>query len=144
MKIVIQRCRAAQVEVDGAIVGRIEKGLAIFVGIESDDDEKCAARLAQKIVTLRIFDNSEGKFDLSLRDIGGGALVISNFTLLGDTRKGARPNFSASAPPETARLLFNRFVTLLRETGVDVESGIFGAQMNVSVENDGPVTMILN
>jgi len=143
MKIVIQRCRRARVEVDGEIVGRIENGLAIFVGIAGGDDEKTAARMAQKIAGLRIFDNAEGKFDLSLRDAGGGALAIPNFTLCGDARKGARPNFSGAAPPDAASLLFSRFVTLLRETGTPVESGIFGAHMIVTVENDGPVTLIL-
>jgi len=144
MKIVIQRCLRASVRVEGEVVGQIENGLAILVGVATGDNEAIAARMAQKIAALRIFDNAEGKFDLSLRDVAGSALVISNFTLCGDARKGARPNFSAAASPESARLLFDRFVTLLRETGTPVETGIFAAHMIVEIENDGPVTLILD
>ncbi len=143
MKAVIQRCHHAQVEVDGQVVGSVGRGLAVFVGVETDDDEERAARLVQKIVALRIFNNSEGKFDLSLKDIGGAALVIPNFTLCGDARKGARPNFGGAAPPAVAEPLFEQFVTLLRHHDIAVETGVFGAMMKVQVENDGPVTMIL-
>jgi D-tyrosyl-tRNA(Tyr) deacylase len=99
--------------VEGEIVGSIEWGLTIFLGVEQGDTAEKAARLAQKIVGLRVFDNTEGKFDLSLKDVGGSALVIPNFTLCGDARKGTRPNFSAAAPPSEAKLLYEQFVTLL-------------------------------
>lgn len=143
MKAVVQRCSSAQVEVDGEVVGKIGRGLAIFLGVEADDDDGRAARLAQKIAALRIFNNAAGKFDLSLKDIGGAALVIPNFTLCGDARKGTRPNFSGAAPPALAEPLYGQFVTLLRSYGIAVETGIFGAMMRVQVDNDGPVTMIL-
>ena len=143
MKAVIQRCRRAQVEVAGETVGAIESGLVVFLGVAQGDDEEQAARLARKIAGLRIFSNAQDKFDLSLKDSGGAALVIPNFTLLGDTRKGARPNFSGAAPPSEAEPLFQRFVTLLRAEGIAVQSGVFGASMRVLVENDGPVTMLL-
>ena len=143
MKAVIQRCHRAQVEVGGEVVGKVGRGLAIFVGIAEGDDEERAARLAQKIAALRIFNNTEDKFNLSLKDIGGAALVIPNFTLCGDARKGTRPNFGGAAPPVVAEPLFKQFVTLLRGHNIPVETGVFGAMMNVLVENDGPVTMIL-
>lgn len=143
MKIVLQRCQAAWVEVDGKIVGNIRDGLTVFVGVESGDGEDAAARMAAKIVALRIFDNAEGRFDLSLRDVGGSVLAISNFTLCGDASRGTRPSFSSAAPSDEALSVFNRFVTLLRAQGVAVETGTFGAHMNVHVENDGPVTLFL-
>ena len=143
MKIVIQRCTAAHVEVGGETVGEIGPGLALFVGIEEGDDESELAQMARKIVALRIFDNDEGRFDRSLLDIDGAVLAISNFTLCGQTSKGARPNFSSAAKPAFAQSAFDRFVTLLRDANVEVETGSFGAHMKVCVENDGPVTLIL-
>ena len=143
MKIVIQRCLAARVEVEGQIVGEIARGLAVFVGVESGDGEAHVAKMARKIIGLRIFDNDEGRFDLSLLDVGGQVLAISNFTLCGDARKGTRPSFSGAAKPDSANAIFAGFVTLLREQNVVVASGVFGANMKVTVENDGPVTMIL-
>jgi len=143
MKAVIQRCRAASVEVEGTVIGQIDSGLTIFLGVGEGDEEAQAARLVQKIAGLRIFDNDEGRFDRSLRDVGGSALVISNFTLYGDARKGTRPNFGGAAKPEIARHLYERFVTLLGESGIPVQTGQFAAAMNVKVENDGPVTLIL-
>ncbi len=147
MKIVIQRCLAARVEVEGEIVGEIARGLAVFVGVEEGDGEAQAeaqaAKMARKIIGLRIFDNHEGRFDLSLLDVGGQVLAISNFTLCGDARKGTRPSFSGAAKPDSANAIFARFVTLLREQNVVVASGVFGADMKVTIENDGPVTMIL-
>lgn len=143
MKIVIQRCLAARVEVEGEIVGQIAQGLAIFVGIEDGDDNRKLAQMARKIVALRIFDNDEGRFDRSLVDIGGAILAISNFTLCGQTQKGARPNFGGAAKPAFAQPAFDYFVTLLRAHNVVVETGTFGAHMKVLVENDGPVTMVL-
>ncbi len=143
MKAVIQRCGRASCEVEGEIVGSIERGLTIFLGVEQGDNGEKAARLAQKIVGLRVFDNAEGQFDLSLKDVGGSALVITNFTLCGDARKGTRPNFSAAAPPSEAKLLYEQFVTLLGSHGVLAATGRFGASMRVIVENEGPVTLIL-
>ena len=143
MKAVIQRCHSARVEVEGKVVGEIGQGLVIFLGVFATDDESCAARLAHKVAGLRIFDNAEGKFDLSVRDVGGAALVISNFTICGDARKGTRPNFSAAAPPAEANQLYERFVSLLAEQQVPVQTGVFGVAMRVLVENDGPVTVLL-
>ena len=156
MKIVLQRCTAARVEVDGEIVGSIAQGLALFVGIEDSDEvqdeakveakaegEAKAARMARKVLSLRIFDNVQGRFDRSLIDIKGGVLAIPNFTLCAQTGKGARPNFSRAARPETAQRLFERFVTLLRASDVVVATGTFGAHMTVFVENDGPVSIVL-
>ncbi len=152
MKIVLQRCTAARVEVDGEIVGSIAQGLALFVGIEDSDEvqdeakaegEAKAARMARKVLSLRIFDNVQGRFDRSLIDIKGGVLAIPNFTLCAQMGKGARPNFSRAARPETAQRLFERFVTLLRASDVVVATGTFGAHMTVFVENDGPVSIVL-
>jgi D-tyrosyl-tRNA(Tyr) deacylase len=143
MKAVIQRCRAARVEVENEVIGQIEFGLTIFLGIGEGDTEAGASRLAQKIAGLRIFNNAEGRFDRSVRDVGGSVLVISNFTLYGDARKGTRPNFTGAAAPEIARQLYERFVTLLSESGIPVATGQFAAMMQVTVENDGPVTLIL-
>jgi D-tyrosyl-tRNA(Tyr) deacylase len=156
MKIVLQRCTAARVEVDGEIVGSIAQGLALFVGIEDSDEvqdeakveakaegEAKAARMARKVLSLRIFDNVQGRFDRSLIDIKGGVLAIPNFTLCAQTGKGARPNFSRAARLETAQRLFERFVTLLRASDVVVATGTFGAHMTVFVENDGPVSIVL-
>ncbi len=143
MKAVVQRCRSAQVEVDGEVVGRIGAGFVIFLGVARGDDDAKAAKLARKIAGLRIFNDENGKFNLSVLDIGGGALVISNFTLCGDSSKGTRPNFMQAAPPGEANALYEAFVKLLREQNVPVETGTFAAAMRVSVENDGPVTMIL-
>jgi D-tyrosyl-tRNA(Tyr) deacylase len=144
MKAVIQRCTAARVEVDGEVVGNIGPGLAIFLGVGPEDDEAVAAKLARKVASLRIFDNEEGKFDRSLQDVKGAALVISNFTLYGDARKGTRPNFGGAARPEKAQALYECFVTLLQEQDVEVQTGTFAAAMKVCVDNDGPVTLVLD
>lgn len=143
MKIVLQRCHRARVRVEGETSGEIARGFALFVGIEGGDNEDAAACMARKIVALRVFDNALGRFDLSLRDVQGAILAIPNFTLCGSARKGTRPDFSSSAPPLEALALFNRFVTLLREHLIEVQTGQFGAHMDVYVENDGPVTLIL-
>ncbi|HEY0075443.1 MAG TPA: D-aminoacyl-tRNA deacylase [Abditibacteriaceae bacterium] len=143
MKAVIQRCHRAQVEVEGKIVGQIGPGLAVFLGVAKADDESAAEKLTRKIASLRIFNDDEGKFNRSLLDTGGSALVISNFTLYGDARKGTRPNFMEAAAPDEANRLYEAFVTLLRNQNVPVETGVFAANMKVLVENDGPVTIIL-
>jgi len=143
MKAVIQRCHRASVAVDGRVVGEIGEGLTVFLGVEQGDDEKIARRLAEKVAKLRIFSDDEGRFDRSVRDINGAVLVISNFTLCGDARKGNRPNFMAAAPPEEANRLYESFVTLLGQQEITVRSGIFGAAMTVDVSNSGPVTLIV-
>ena len=143
MKVVLQRCLSSRVEVESKVVGAIERGLTVFVGVEEGDTEAQAEKMARKIVGLRIFDNDEGRFDRSLHDIAGAVLAVSNFTLCGDARKGTRPSFSGAAKPDNANAIFTRFVTLLREQNVVVQTGVFGAEMKVFVENDGPVTMIL-
>lgn len=143
MRAVVQRCLSASVTVEGKVVGQVGPGLAVFLGVAAGDDEKIVERTVNKIAGLRIFNDGQGRFDKSVRDIGGAVLVISNFTVYGDARKGMRPNFVAAAPPAQAERLYDLFVTLLRGAGVPVETGIFAADMRVVVENDGPVTVIV-
>ena len=143
MKAVIQRCHRASVTVDGEIVGEIGEGLTVFLGVEQNDTEACARRLAEKIAKLRIFSDEEGRFNHSVRDVNGGILVISNFTLCGDARKGNRPNFMAAAAPDEANRLYESFVTLLQQQEITVQCGVFGAAMTVDVSNSGPVTLIV-
>ena len=144
MKAIVQRVARSSVRVERDIVGQIDQGLMILLGVTDTDGDKEARWLANKIAGLRIFADNEGKMNLSLLDIGGSALVISQFTLYGDCRKGRRPSFTDAARPELAEPLYKRFVELLRQTGVEqVESGVFGAEMMVEIHNDGPVTLIL-
>lgn len=143
MRLVIQRVLEASVTVDGAIVGRIGRGFAILVGVTHDDTEEQAAWLARKVAGLRLFEDSEGKFNISLQEVGGAALVISQFTLYGNARKGRRPSFTAAAHPDLAEPLIARFSDLLRQKGIPVETGLFGARMMVKIHNDGPVTLVL-
>jgi D-tyrosyl-tRNA(Tyr) deacylase len=143
MRALIQRVRQASVTVDGKIVGAIERGYVILVGVGHDDSEEQAAWLAQKIAGLRIFEDDEGKFNRSILDVGGEALVVSQFTLYADSRKGRRPSFIDAATPEIAEPLVERFAELLRAEGVPVEMGVFGARMVVEIHNDGPVTIWL-
>jgi D-tyrosyl-tRNA(Tyr) deacylase len=124
--------------------GSIGAGLCILLGVAAADDEGTAVRLADKVARLRIFENAEGKFDRSLLDTGGQALVVSQFTLLADTAKGNRPSFSGAAPPEEAQRLYEGFAQELRALGVHVETGVFGARMAVELVNDGPVTILLD
>jgi D-aminoacyl-tRNA deacylase len=124
--------------------GSIGAGLCILLGVAEGDDEDAAVRLADKVARLRIFENAEGKFDRSLLDTGGQALVVSQFTLLADTAKGNRPSFSGAAPPEEAQRLYERFARELRALGVHVETGAFAARMAVELVNDGPVTILLD
>jgi D-aminoacyl-tRNA deacylase len=123
--------------------GRIGAGLCVLLGIATTDGEANAARLAGKVASLRIFENAGGKFDRSLVDTGGEALVVSQFTLLADTAKGNRPSFSGAAPPDLAEPLYEHFCSTLRSLGVTVETGVFGARMNVELANDGPVTIVM-
>ena len=140
MRAVIQRVARAAVDPGGAI-GR---GLLVLLGIAGGDDEAAVVRLAGKVARLRIFENDQGKFDRSLLETGGEALVVSQFTLLGDTAKGHRPSFSGAARPELAEPLVERFCNELRTLGVHVETGVFGARMQVELVNDGPVTIVLD
>ncbi len=144
MKAVVQRVARASVTVDGQIVGQIGRGLMILLGVTHGDSEAQAEWLAQKVARLRIFEDAEGKMNLSLLDVGGGALVVSQFTLYGDCRKGNRPSFTDAAQPEIADVLYLQFVDQLARTGVaPVQTGVFGAHMQVEIHNDGPVTLIL-
>jgi D-aminoacyl-tRNA deacylase len=143
VRAVVQRVREASVVVDGEIVGACGRGLAILLGVTDDDDEGAAERLAGKIARLRIFENEDGRFDLSLLDVGGEALVVSQFTLIADTRKGNRPSFTDAARPELAAPLYERFCEELERQGVVVARGVFGARMEVALVNDGPVTIVL-
>lgn len=143
MRIVVQRSKKASVTVDNKIIGEIEHGLVLLVGVTHEDTEEDAAFLADKIVNLRIFEDENGKMNHSLLDVGGSILSVSQFTLYGDCRKGRRPNFMGAAKPEQARNLYDYFNKLLREKNIKVETGEFGAMMDVSLINDGPVTLIV-
>jgi len=141
MRALVQRVSEASVTVDDAVVGQIGRGILVFLGIHTRDTEADANYLARKIVQLRIFPDSEGKMNLSLRDIQGEMLVISQFTLYGDTRKGNRPSYSQAARPEVAVRFYHYFVQVCHELGVSVFTGIFQADMKVRLINDGPVTV---
>ena len=139
----MQRVIAARVLVDGKVVGEIGAGLCVLLGVAADDGEEEAVRLSRRVAALRVFENDDGKLDRSLLDTGGGALVVSQFTLIADTTKGNRPSFSGAARPELAESLYLRFYDGLRQQGVTVALGSFGARMLVEIENDGPVTVLL-
>jgi D-aminoacyl-tRNA deacylase len=143
VRAVLQRVSRAAVRVDGRVVGEVGPGLLVLLGVAAGDDDAVADRLAGKVARLRIFER-DGRFDASLLDTGGGTLVVSQFTLLADTRKGNRPSFSAAAPPWDAEPLYERFCAALRTLGVPVETGAFGARMEVELVNDGPVTIVLD
>ncbi|MFC1903478.1 D-aminoacyl-tRNA deacylase [Chloroflexota bacterium] len=144
MKALLQRVTRASVSIDNEEVGRIDQGLVVFLGVADGDTEKDAQYLVQKMVNLRIFADTEGKFNLSALDIKGELLLISEFTLLADTRKGRRPNFVEAAPPARAEELFDYFVAQTRTTGLKVATGRFQAYMQVELQNDGPVTILLD
>jgi len=144
MRAVCQRVTEARVTVDGAVTGEIGAGLVVLLGIERKDEPVEARRLARKVAQLRIFEDDGGKFAHSLVDTAGAALVVSQFTLIADTRKGNRPSFANAAPVEQAEPLYNQFCQALRDLGVPVETGVFGARMAVELVNDGPVTIILD
>lgn len=143
MKIVLQRVNKADVKVDGKIKGSIEKGFLLFLGIGQDDTEKDCDRLCDKIAGLRIFSDENDKINLSLKDVNGQVLVISQFTLYADCRKGNRPNFLMAGKPDLAENLYEYFVEKMKQKISVVETGVFGADMKVSLENDGPFTLIL-
>jgi D-aminoacyl-tRNA deacylase len=144
MKALVQRVSEADVTVDGLRVGAIGKGLLVLLGVETGDDPAAADLLARKIAALRIFEDAAGKMNLAVRDVGGAVLAISQFTLAADLRKGNRPSFIRAAPPEVAELLYDHFCARLREAGLEVATGRFGAQMAVRLTNDGPVTIWLD
>lgn len=141
MRVVLQRVSSGRVSVGGEAVAEIAHGLVILTGIGPGDGEPQAAYLAEKIANLRIFADAQGKTNLSLLDVGGAAIVVSQFTLYADTRKGRRPSFTDAAPPELAEPLVERFAEMLREQGVPTQTGQFGAEMLVEIDNDGPVTI---
>jgi D-tyrosyl-tRNA(Tyr) deacylase len=143
LKAVVQRVAKARALVDDAVVGDIGGGLCVLLGIAEGDDESTAARFAGKIARLRIFENEEGKFDRSVLDVGGDALVVSQFTLIADTHKGNRPSFSHAARPGLAEPLYEAFCRALEAEGVRVARGVFGAGMSVELVNDGPVTIVV-
>lgn len=144
MRAVVQRVTQAEVVVDGQIVGRIDKGLLTLIGVAADDDSRDAETLAEKIAGLRCFADNAGKFNLSVEEVGGSILAISQFTLLGDCRKGRRPSFTEAARPELAVPLYEAVVRHLRQRGITVATGEFGAHMHVHLVNDGPVTLMID
>jgi D-aminoacyl-tRNA deacylase len=143
MRAVVQRVASARVVVDGEVVGEIGRGVCVLLGIARTDGQAEAERLAGRVARLRIFENDEGRFDRSLRDVDGAALVVSQFTLIADTAKGNRPSFTNAARPEQAEPPYESFCAALRELGVEVSAGRFGARMTVELVNDGPVTIVL-
>lgn len=144
MRAVVQRVRHASVSVDGKQVGAIAGGVVVLLGIKADDSAREIQWLADKIIHLRIFEDQQGKMNLSLQDVGGQMLIVSQFTLYGDCRKGRRPGYSTAAPPEIAEPLYEQFVTAVRERGISAATGRFQAMMNVELNNDGPVTLLLD
>jgi len=144
MRVVVQRIRRASVTVDARVVGRIDAGLLLLVGIRQGDDEVTLRWMAEKVAGLRIFADADGRLDRSVVDTGGSILAVSQFTLYGDCRKGRRPSFTEAAPPEDAAPLFDRFVEHLRMSGCPVETGEFGAMMDVESVNAGPVTLVID
>ena len=144
MRVVVQRVSRARVVVAGEVVGEIGRGLCILLGVARADGRDVAARLAGRVARLRIFENEAGRFDRSVREVDGAALVVSQFTLVADTGKGRRPSFSDAAGPEDAGPLYEAFCEELRALGLPVETGAFGARMAVELVNDGPVTLVLD
>lgn len=144
MRVVVQRVSSASVTVDGEVVGRIARGLLLLMGIHCDDDEADVGRVVDKVAGMRVFEDGDGKLNLSCREAEGAMLAVSQFTLYGDLRKGRRPSFGQAAPPEMALRLYEYAVERLRHHGYLVECGRFGARMQVALENDGPVTIILD
>tara|TARA_B100000315_G_scaffold246815_1_gene274645 strand:+ start:343 stop:780 length:438 start_codon:yes stop_codon:yes gene_type:complete len=143
MRVLLQRVSCAQVSVDGKVVGKIGLGLTLLVGVTHEDTDKQAEQLAEKVVNLRIFSDEEGKMNLSLLDVKGEALIVSQFTLYGDCKKGRRPAFIKAAPPDQAEALYEKFGEYLRGHGVNVETGQFQAMMEVELTNHGPMTLML-
>ena len=143
MKALLQRVSSSKVEVEGKVVGQINKGLVVFIGIEKQDDTICADKMINKILSYRVFSDSNDKMNLSIRDINGDLLIVSQFTLAADTKSGTRAGFSTAMPPIEAENLYNYFLEKTKSMTTITESGIFGANMKVSLVNDGPVTFLL-
>lgn len=143
MRAVVQRVTESSVTVDGRVTGSIGKGLMVLIGVEEGDTEKDAAYIAKKVTALRVFDDENGVMNLSVQDIGGEILAVSQFTLLGDVRKGNRPSYFTAAGPEEADNLYRKVIALIEEKGIHVEEGVFQADMMVRIHNDGPVTILL-
>jgi len=143
LKAVIQRVSRASVSVSGEVIGSIRQGLVVLLGVARDDTREDASYLSEKVINLRIFEDAGKKMDLSVRDVAGSLLVVSQFTLLADCRKGRRPSYIEAARPETANELYSYFVDRVRAAGIQVETGRFGADMAVSLVNEGPVTIIV-
>jgi D-tyrosyl-tRNA(Tyr) deacylase len=144
LRAVVQRANRASVSVDGAVRGKIDRGLVVLLGVGKGDSERDAAYLANKTAGLRVFEDASGRMSLSLKEVSGQVLVISQFTLYGDVRRGLRPSFDAAAPPAEAQRLYERYCDLLRQEGVEVQTGVFQAMMAVELVNDGPVTILLD
>lgn len=144
MRAVVQRVRRATVEVEGEVVGSIGPGLVVFAAVGQEDEDRDLAYIADKVVHLRLFEDAAGQLNRSVQEVGGSILAVSNFTVYGDCRKGRRPSFTQAAPPGRAEAGFRRWVEYLRSSGVPVAEGRFGARMQVVVENDGPVTVLLD
>jgi D-aminoacyl-tRNA deacylase len=144
VRALLQRTTGARVRVDGEVIGEIGAGLVVLLGVGPDDDEATAEALARRVAELRIFDDAEGRTNLSLVDVGGAVLVVSQFTLYADTRRGRRPGFMGAAPPDLAERLYLRFAAALRDLGIEVATGRFGAVMAVELVNDGPFTIWLD
>ncbi|MEG1871056.1 MAG: D-aminoacyl-tRNA deacylase [Peptostreptococcaceae bacterium] len=144
MRAIVQRVKKSSVKVDGEIVGSIEKGLNVLIGISQEDTLDDLKYIVDKVVNLRIFHDENDKMNLSVKDISGEILAISQFTLYGDCRKGRRPNFMNALGGTEAEILYNKFINMLRETNIKIETGVFGAHMDVEIQNDGPVTILLD
>ena len=144
MRAVVQRVTESRVTVGGEVAGEIGKGLMVLIGVEDGDEEQDAAYIADKVAGLRIFEDGEGKLNLSVQDIDGSVLAVSQFTLLGDARKGRRPGFSRAARPEEANELYRTVIERLKKEGIHVEEGVFRTEMLVEIHNDGPVTILLD
>jgi D-tyrosyl-tRNA(Tyr) deacylase len=144
MRAVIQRVKEAEVRVDDSVTGKINNGLLVFLGVAEDDTDKDLNYLIDKSVNLRIFEDNQGKMNLSLKDIEGEMLVISQFTIMGDARKGRRPSFTGAGNPVKAEAYYNKFIEQIKSTDIKVESGVFAADMDIELINDGPVTILLD
>jgi D-tyrosyl-tRNA(Tyr) deacylase len=143
MKIVLQRVKSASVTIDGEIYSSINQGLLVLFGVEKNDNEDFSNYLLEKLLKLRIFEDENGKMNLSLKDIQGELLIVSQFTLAGDTKKGTRPSFDTAMPPKEAKIIYDKFVEKAKQSDLVVKTGVFGAMMDISLINNGPVTFIL-
>jgi len=144
VRAVVQRVKGARVTVEGSVTGKVSRGLLAYIGVEKDDTDSDVGFIASKITGLRVFEDAEGKLNLDIKDIGGEILCVSQFTLLGDCRKGRRPSFDKAEAPDRAKEIYERLVELLKAAGVKVQTGVFQAHMEVESVNDGPITLLLD